>query len=38
MKRQMPAFIEEHCRGLTLGDVRDWYDEALLAEPSEEVS
>lgn len=36
MKLQVLAFIEEHCRGLTLRDVRDWYDETLVSEmPSE---
>lgn len=33
MKVQVLAFIEEHCRGLTLRDVREWYLEAF-ADPS----
>ncbi|MHB8703932.1 MAG: hypothetical protein ACYC8W_07330 [Candidatus Tyrphobacter sp.] len=28
-KLQVLAFIEEHCRGLTLRDVREWYNEAF---------
>jgi hypothetical protein len=29
LKLQVLAFIEEHCRGLTLHDVREWYQEAF---------
>jgi len=29
MRRQIVAFLEEYCRGLTLHDVREWYDEAF---------
>jgi hypothetical protein len=24
------AFLEEYCRGMTLRDVREWYEEAVL--------
>jgi len=30
LKLQVLAFIEEHCRGLTLRDVSEWYWEALM--------
>ena len=25
MRRQILAFLEEYCRGMTLQDVREWY-------------
>lgn len=34
MRLEVLAFIEEHCRGLTLRDVRDWYVEAFAPESS----
>ncbi len=37
MKLQVLAFIEEHCRELTLRDVRDWYVEAFAADASEDA-
>jgi len=33
LKLQVLAFIEEHCRGLTLHDVREWYQEAFAQDP-----
>lgn len=33
MKLQVLAFIEEHCRALTLRDVREWYQEAFAEDP-----
>ncbi len=33
VKLQVLAFIEEHCRGLTLRDVCEWYNEAFGLEP-----
>jgi hypothetical protein len=29
MRRQILAFLEEHCGGLTLQDVREWYVDAF---------
>lgn len=31
MRRQIVAFLEEYCRGMTLRDVREWYDDAFAA-------
>jgi hypothetical protein len=32
MRSQIVAFLEDYCRGMTLGDARDWYV-ASLAQP-----
>ncbi|HTU81200.1 MAG TPA: hypothetical protein VMF61_03670 [Candidatus Acidoferrales bacterium] len=29
MRRQIVAFLEEYCRGMTLREAGEWYDEAL---------
>lgn len=29
MRRQILAFLEEYCRGMTLQDVREWYVDAF---------
>jgi len=29
MRRQVLAFLDEHCRSLTLQDVREWYVDAF---------
>jgi len=29
MRRQILAFLEEYCRGMTLQDVREWYFDAF---------
>ncbi len=29
MRRQLLAFLDEYCRGMTLADVREWYADAL---------
>lgn len=29
MRRQILAFLEEYCRGMTLADVREWYADAF---------
>ena len=29
MRRQILAFLDEYCRGMTLADVREWYVDAL---------
>ena len=29
MRRQMLAFLDEYCRGMTLADVREWYADAV---------
>jgi hypothetical protein len=29
MQRYILAFLEEYCRGMTLHDVREWYDDAF---------
>lgn len=29
MRRQILAFLEEYCRGMTLQDVREWYIDAF---------
>lgn len=38
LKLQVLAFIEEHCRGLTLGDVREWYVEAFSHDAQSDVN
>jgi hypothetical protein len=38
LQRQILAFIEEHCRGLELHDVREWYAEAFALEPANDVN
>lgn len=37
LKLQVLAFIEEHCRSLTLGDVREWYLEAFSHDAAGDV-
>lgn len=29
MRRQVLAFLDEYCRGMTLADVREWYVDAF---------
>jgi hypothetical protein len=36
-KLQILAFIEEHCRNLTLREVREWYMEAFALESRAEI-
>ncbi len=31
MRRQIVAFLEEYCRGMTLREAGEWYDEAFAA-------
>ena len=39
MRRQLLAFLDEYCRGMTLADVREWYADALAdAVPGTPVS
>jgi hypothetical protein len=32
MRAQILAFLEEYCRGMALGDMREWFGDAGLAE------
>lgn len=34
-KLQLLAFLEEHCRNVTLHEVRDWYAEAFMDTAAE---
>lgn len=29
MRKQILAFLDEYCRGMTLADVREWYADAV---------
>ena len=33
MRAQILAFLDEYCRGMTLADVREWYADAVSADP-----
>jgi hypothetical protein len=33
MRRQILAFLDEYCRGITLQDVREWYVDAFGPDP-----
>lgn len=35
MRRQIVAFLEEYCRGMTLREAGEWYDEAFAAHVNE---
>jgi hypothetical protein len=35
MRRQILAFLEEHCRSMTLREAREWYDEAFATSLNE---
>jgi hypothetical protein len=33
MRRQIVAFLEEHCRGMTLRDAHEWFPDAFADRP-----
>jgi hypothetical protein len=34
MRRQVLAFLDDYCRGMTLRDAREWYVDAFADTPS----
>lgn len=32
MRKQLLAFLDEYCRGMTLADVREWYADAVSSD------